>query len=289
MLAEITGLPAGVSLGADRTRLRRLLGDHDAFRRVGSALLSDQFATAGLMLNYDSADRVTSIDAVQPLDLRLRGVELLDRPYGAVVEELTACGFTIEDDDVGGLVVGSGVYIYNGASDERDEPTEVVTLYPVDWHPERNAHGVWEGVGDVGPLAAHRVVARVGTDRISLDEDRQHLRERLGRCYHSVPEDGWHAAQDRYVEHGLTLGFDPADRLVTIVIDGPAEAQYDDIPLLRRPSQEVAADLTAAGVLLVEREAEYWAPELNIAIWTARSDRTLPVSAVVIGRLPYKT
>ena len=224
VLAEITGLPAEVSLGADRTRLRRLLGDHDAFRRVSSALLSDQFATAGLMLNYDSADRVTSIDAVQPLDLRLHGVELLDRPYGAVVEELTACGFTIEDDDVGGLVVGSGVYIYNGASDERDEPTEAVTLYPVDWHPERNAPGVWEGARVVAPLAAHRVVAGGGTDRISLDEDRQ---------------------------------------------------------------QEVAADLTAAGVLLVEREAEYWAPELNIAIWTARSDRTLPVSAVVIGRLPY--
>ncbi|MFG7942623.1 hypothetical protein [Streptomyces cacaoi] len=286
--ADVAG---GVHLGAHRRTLAdRLtaalgtqLGERRTFRKAAwSTGLCDQYPEAGLTLFHDDRERLVHIEAFAPAPVAYRGIPLLERPFGDVVDELTAAGCPLTTDDTGCLAPDAGFHL-TGDPDEPAQPAESVSLLT------RSALDAPLPRMTDGPRSAgtdsHRIVPHRGTDTVRLGEDRSALRARLGPALQSTPEYGG-AAQDWYYEHGLVLTFDADDRLTTLVVSYVGRrgtALLDGIPLLDRPYEDVAADLAAAGIPLTARELAADLPDHGVTLHlVARTNPAPPVAAVVL-------
>lgn len=94
-------------LGAQRSEVRQRLGSWRSFRRTPDAPEADQFADAGLMIEFDPQDRATSIELTEPAVAVYRGVSLLGRQLAAAQQALAEAG-SVVDPDADGAVIDSG-------------------------------------------------------------------------------------------------------------------------------------------------------------------------------------
>ncbi|MQY03789.1 hypothetical protein ACRB68_18350 [Actinomadura sp. RB68] len=276
-------LPGGISLGEDRAaitaRLADAFGEHlgerRPFRKSASGTgVCDQYVDGGLILWFDDRDRLFYIELYEPAPVFHENVALLGRPYGDVVRDLRAAGVRLTEDGTGCEAPDAGFNLYVPDAEERAEPVQLVGVF------RTGPSGSVLGMSDEEPVAditEHHLVSGAGTDRVRLGQDRHELRRLLGPAMQSVPSYGG-AAEDWYFEHGLTLTFDEAGRLTTLVVTGPA---WFDGVRLDRPMADVVADLTARGVAVEPFELGARVPEHGFTLQlSGLRNPAMPVTAV---------
>ncbi|MFJ8200157.1 hypothetical protein [Streptomyces sp. NPDC096152] len=115
--------------GETRGELRDRLGAATSFVRVPGTPPVDHYVDLGLLLSFDASDRLVFIEATTRARPAFASVELCGRPFGEVVDDLTSRGVTVEIDDSGGVLQGTGIALYTPAPDEPDVEVEAVSLF----------------------------------------------------------------------------------------------------------------------------------------------------------------
>lgn len=249
-------VPGGLRFGENRMKISarfaeefgEQLGERHLFRKAPWQIgLCDHYVDGDLILHFDDHDRLFYAEVYDPAPILYRGVRLLGRPCEDVLADLRSLSCLLVEDDFGWEAPDAG---FNLSVRDRADPSQ--PAYSVGVFLESPASSVI-GMSDeppVTPIREHQLVSLAGTDTIRLGQDRWELRERLGPALQTRPEYGA-AVQDWYSDHGLVLGFDAADRLVTLVItyvDGAGTAWFRGVQLLGRPYLDVVENLATRGV-----------------------------------------
>ncbi|MFC5748734.1 hypothetical protein [Actinomadura rugatobispora] len=251
-------VPEGIGLGGRRSEIAgrlatafgRGLGERQLFRKAPWATgLCEQYADGGLILFFDDVDRLVYLELYEPAPVSYAGVALLGRDTGAVIADLAAAGCRLVEGEEGYDVPDAGFNL----TGEPGLPVESVGIYAK--NPAESLLGM-SGEEPVEAISEHHLVSGKGTRIVQLGQDRLRLRSVLGPAQQSRPDYGGEN-QDWYFDHGLILGFDGDDRLISLAISyvgRTGTAWFNGVQLLDRPYDEVVADLGAQGVR-VEREA----------------------------------
>ncbi|WP_433733334.1 hypothetical protein ACQP0C_13910 [Nocardia sp. CA-129566] len=258
---------AEARFGEQRATLHARLGQHETFRKGGTQIgLTDHYVELGLILHHDHLERLYYLELTDP-DTVYEDVPLLELPYQQVRDELAAHGARYVEMEYGGWDFPDlGFHLWRGGNDH--ETAEVVGMYPRGY---RDAIGGFVGASPT-PIKRHTLIPHVGIELAQLGDSRDELRERLGGCLESVPPYG-PAAVDSYIDHGLELGFDESDHMISIAISSLAESvTYEGVELYHRPYPDVVADLATRGTDVEHGELIVRAPGFDLLLCNPRPD-----------------
>lgn len=90
-----------VRFGERRGEIKARLGEPVTFERTQAGAAIDHYLDLGLMLSFDSADRLEFIEVAEPAEIFFGGISLLERSYGSVVSELGRNGVVGVEDAFG--------------------------------------------------------------------------------------------------------------------------------------------------------------------------------------------
>ncbi|WP_433680535.1 hypothetical protein [Nocardia sp. CA-119907] len=253
---------AEARFGEERATLHARLGQHETFRKGSTQIgLTDHYVELGLILHHDHLERLHYLELTDP-DTVYEDVPLLELPYEQVRDELAAHGARCIEMEHGGCDFPDlGFHLWRKGNDH--ETAEVVGMYPRGY---RAAIGGFVGEWATTPIKRHVLIPHVGIELAQLGDGRDELRERLGGCFESVSPYG-PAAVDSYIAHGLELGFDENDHMISIAISSPAESvAYEGVELYHRPYPDVVADLAARGTDVEHGELIMRAPGFDLLL-----------------------
>lgn len=133
--AIVTEVIPGVGLevarfGEARATLRERLGEFSSFVRSPGDSPTDHFASHGLLLSFNKADRLNFIEATPASGIYFSGVLLCGRPFGEILHDLDDLKIEVDVDDAGCSLPGIGLSLYTPAPDEPDVNVEGVALSP---------------------------------------------------------------------------------------------------------------------------------------------------------------
>jgi hypothetical protein len=115
--------------GELRFILRERLGDFSSFRREPDGPLIDHYVEAGLLLSFNTDDRLDFMEIVKPADGVYSGVTLVGRPFGEVISELHRNDVDFDLNDSGCSLREKGISLYTPAPDEPDVSVEGVAVF----------------------------------------------------------------------------------------------------------------------------------------------------------------
>jgi hypothetical protein len=117
--------------GEARDTHRARLGERTSFERVPGSGVVDAYFDVTLMLSYDEEDRLKAIE-IGGADAFLKGVQILDRPLGEVIDDLRQAAVTPEFvGDSAFELTNLGVYLVSPAPEELEVPVEGVSILPL--------------------------------------------------------------------------------------------------------------------------------------------------------------
>ncbi|MFC4909681.1 hypothetical protein [Actinomadura gamaensis] len=280
-------VPGDVRLGEERAVLTarfsaafgERLGEVRAFRKAAWQLgLSDQYVDGGLILHYDDRDRLIYIELFEPAPVVHNDVPLLGRPYGDVLHDLRRAGEHVVEDTDGCDLPDAG---FNLSASDADEPVTCVGVYVRS--PANSVLGMSDE-DEVEPITDHHLVSNEGTELVRLGQTKQELRRLLGPAMQSRPEYGGET-QDWHFDHGLILGYDASDRLVSLAIGFvgvTGTARFRGVRLLDRPYAEVVADLASQNVRVEPGELIGRVPDHGFSLLLhGDQNPAMPVAAVI--------
>ncbi|WP_330186403.1 hypothetical protein KZZ52_23290 [Dactylosporangium sp. AC04546] len=285
----VPGVGVGpLRFGAPREQLHAELGPYRAFRRGHSADLTDQYRRLGLMLTCGPGEGLYLIEMPDPSYVTFRGVTL-DGSAQRVVEGLRRAGVAPEQDDSGWVFADGTVALYVPSS-ERDV-VEAVTLFAP-------GHTVGEIVTIPGgathpPTLSHVVRPGHGIGLVALGEARADVRRRLHEAMtHIAPPGSREPVEDLFWDDGLVVQYDDRERVNRILVVKADEVSYAGVnlmPGLTVPYDVVRQTLLAHGHPIVDRELGLELDGTGIQLWlgNTQTEWPLPVSAVVVSKLPY--
>ncbi|MBC6456681.1 hypothetical protein [Actinomadura sp. HBU206391] len=282
-------VPGGLRLGERRSvlaarladELGERLGERRTFRKAAwQTGLCDHYIEGGLILFFDDRDRLCYVELCEDAPVTYDGVWLLGRPYGEVVADLRSRGCRLVEGDVGCEAPDAGFNLTAVDPQDPARPVDCVGVFV-----NSPADGV-VGMSDEEPVESvteHRLVSMEGTEAVRLGQDRRELRGLLGPALQSRPDYGGET-RDWYLEHGLVLTFDAADRLVSLVVHYAIRggtAWFRGVQLLDRPYAEVVAELEAQGVRVEPAELGGRVPDHGFALYLrGLQNPSMPIAAV---------
>jgi hypothetical protein len=91
----------GIKLSEDRSQVLQVLSEPaKRFQRSQrSKVWTDMYPDIGLMIDYDSSERVEFIQVVPPSEPTFRGIYFIGRPVSDVITELAAFGYDPQFDN----------------------------------------------------------------------------------------------------------------------------------------------------------------------------------------------
>ncbi|MEU4770962.1 hypothetical protein [Micromonospora sp. NPDC023644] len=116
--------------GESRSVHRERLGNHVAFERFPGSVL-DSYYDMTLILAYDANNRLIEIDISDSIEVLWRGISLVGRPLGEVLNELANEGFRPDVFELESLKFSElGLSLYTPAVEELEEDVKHVILEP---------------------------------------------------------------------------------------------------------------------------------------------------------------
>ncbi|MFE3496149.1 hypothetical protein ACFXOS_24235 [Streptomyces sp. NPDC059175] len=118
-----------VRFGEGRAETRARLGQFVTFRRTPEGAPVDHYVNLGLMLSFDSSDKVEFIEVAEPAEILFGDVSLLGHSYRRVVSELGRNGVVGAEDDFGVEFRDQCFSLFTQASGEGDSQVEGVSVF----------------------------------------------------------------------------------------------------------------------------------------------------------------
>ncbi|MFI2317658.1 hypothetical protein AMK17_34810 [Streptomyces sp. CB00072] len=118
-----------VRFGEGRMDTRARLGQFVTFHRTPEGAPVDHYVKLGLMLSFDSSDRVEFIELAEPAEILFGNVSLLGHSYRRVVSELWRIGVVGTEDDFGVEFRDQCFSLFSQTPGEDDSQVEGVSVF----------------------------------------------------------------------------------------------------------------------------------------------------------------